>query len=785
MSLLHLVVPLDPLADTFAEAVASELSTKALEWLPDQIRLRFSSSEVLAEPTGQGVGTLGKKILAEVRQRALSNVDIAVILDAGAQQGRQCLEDLVCRRIPAFPVDTARRLYVIIPARQDGESHVRDCWAAARGDKDALANQWREVHFVMEPPTKEGESGPGWPRHLIEAFCMTNFTPGARTLLDERLCGAHHKSCSSSFRRCVFTPETWHRYHVLRSTKDLTQRQRITENFELDAECDQFLSARRVLQALYDLPMPTVDQGLLSLPTVLPATADAQLLLRLLEDFRMKVNEACEQHREADVLRRATAARHFQDRVTEFMDKEQTSLQGYDRALYFRGQTNARILAPAQHRLPLGALLQAQLPRLVNGISQFMRERSPTPVTDLPARASLSTIAMKLQQLEESIQSSAWPDTHLCVKVALLKHVQTLNLWFALAAAGDLPNSARAEDAKKYLGELLSENATGAVDSVVQECFTALEKTLGDLVQEGTSHAKVLSELKGRHPWWYKLTHWGGEYSEQCRELAVRIRQLRSAYGELARSVNAYWRTVQPQLLLEAHTLLIMRLSRELRGELGEQGVALVEFDETVGKAHEKACAELDAIPEEFEIHGADHPFLNKAQLELLYVRCGPSTIEEYVRILAAGKGQEGKTWGQWALVDLNEYMDRLDSYCEKRYESLPEIDLPLLMFHHFPELVAPRMCQMLQSAANELLPLNDQNLRERRYMVSVGFPADACTPLREHDSVFVFRNRQVSLEDAEWACTSRSSRLELTFTISLYGFRPEDYLYWEVGATR
>lgn len=132
----------------------------------------------------------------------------------------------------------------------------------------------------------------------------------------------------------------------------------------------------------------------------------------------------------------------------------------------------------------------------------------------------------------------------------------------------------------------------------------------------------------------------------------------------------------------------------------------------------------------------------------------------------------------------LDAYLQNLPSYCSRRFDRLPQLDLSSLMFQDFSDMIVPRIRQTVEMAATHLIPLTKENLHERTFHMLLGFPERHRDQLAASESQIVWQQSRVSLNPTCVAYVDNADFARLDLTLSLAGFGLQDHVYLGVFAS-
>jgi len=783
---LSLVISLDTFADSFVEALLERT-----EYWP---RARSSNREGFWYKAADWIGTapldhekslekLGDDILSKLNNRNVELVDIVVILSPGNSEATALFLPLQHYLEQFLPVPTMRRIYAIYPRRPRELAEFYRNFKELKKKMATLKYALRESNLMIAPQEASGGSI-AWPKYQIEACAMVNNMPECRSKLDEFLTNHNCTTISYGYSRCVFHQQLWRNYFVLRCKKDLTEREAIQESIDLDLRAAELISQTSLIGANYSiesepksLPKVTIKTGIESDYSREPLSRSYEKLREQQDCNHAKILDA--EKPQFDRLRATYCA--F---LVDILDQNPTSLAGFEKALYLHKAIVSMLINPYSHQKPLGTLINTSmvpvLNHLIDGVKSLSEPENvaTSNLENLPRQSTKAEIHQKSEQIRNAVQAGLWRGEKLCIKSALLRILQGIGkmLKYSSALAREDTDEETGATVECSLTELLINKISKVLEEPIAMAIEALDDEFNKLKQQYEDNRKSLDGLATEYGLLQKVMN-RISYHEKKRAMLNEIEATDRRCVEWAKSTNIFILAVEPLLTFCERLRLVMKLLQERLRTIEETGRFLIAFDRLLTKVQEDIGSALSLIPDgTVEEDDLELSFLSKSDMEQLYSRFGQATTGDYIPWLLRDSGQ---SWGKWATSHLLAFVTQLDRYCEERFDDrVPMLDLPKLMFDYFPNLVEPRVRRLVRIAAEQLIPLARNNLRERWYHMMFGFPQDCIAQLKAFDPSLTYTDISVSTNPTQVVYVANDDPMTLELTMSVCGFCMKDYIY-------
>jgi hypothetical protein len=756
---LQLSISTDPFGDSLLAATSScepEIATPPA----NRLHLQFGSRQWLKEgqTLQETLDALAQEIMAQLQNRPIEQVDILLFLGLDQPEAVTKITSVYGLLERFLRVLTTRRLVAALPhtlpelrqARENFQNLIQALATTQQG--------LRELQVLILP-----ESNPGqplrWLAQQVVPHEVVNQVSPCRLALDSLLVLCHPPSRAASYSACIFVRAAWQNYWCIRTTVDLTTSQSIKHDEPLDQAAALFAQRHNLARSQYEIkfgPMPqlgppaVVEQFAAEVGT---RPADQALDQFTLELMRVQIIRTT-----AGESRLRTICSDYDQELTRLLELSPGLLEGFWQALYFHNQVCALhsryITTPGEFWKHFGREVLANLNHTLECANLFSPGLGLTPVV---AEDLDEVLYAKIKQDTAILQKASWPSdwsaAHKAVLACLRLAGQILGNWSSVC-----------NEKSAFLEQTRA--VAEAADQFLCAQRQALDERLKSIREEAPVPDQFLARLR------FALTQKG----RVNRLIQDEKRKAQTAYATWRYQADSFLKLAGGWLCLLTKLEAVAAGLQEEQKALAETGAYLVAARDRFHRAHIAAQAEWDAVPDKLPDTPTEISFLGKAEMEALYQQFGPAKVERYLRHLRE-LSDPGPGWSmKWALAV---YVERIVAYAERTCASV-EIDLPILMMGHFPELVPNRLKQVVEISAQGLIPLTPENLTERRLHMAWGFAQDCLGQIKPACEAQIYRNDQVSLLPANLTFYPNFSRDRLDLTLSVCGFRFEDYLYWD-----
>lgn len=761
---LQLLFSLDSLADSFIEALRTSSVLHHENIRTDQIRCWLTSSQWLdseSPDTGASLTKLSDIVLSKLNNRQIDEVDICLLLYARDSQTTETFLPLYRYFERFLRVVTTRRLAVIYPRQAAELSRFRENFTKLWKQASTTACDLREIHLMVVPEKNTGKSIQ-WPLTQVESYYMVNLMKQCRSKLDELLSTCASPCCNTSYARCVFDQNAWRNYYILRSKLDLTKSCLINRDSKLNLQAKEFAETNSLVEGNYQVQFPSLSMGRVNVKDSLEMDRAENPTQHLFQEFRLRENEAFERIKESEFPRFDALEQACQADLALVLDEDKKSLDGFRRALYLHHTILDMANNPRTHQsLMAGHIVEKEIIPVINhiikGVNTLLGHQRLGGLADEVAE---TTIDLKVKQIQDAMEQAKWSGAKLGIQNAFSKALQIIRMMQHIS----MPNEIIDDETEK----------------AVEKSLIAIDDELNKLREELDEKKQSLVQLKTEFAGFRRLRKIF-LYKKRKRKILDEIETINERYRQWGSSSNIYMQEIGHFLAFYGRLRLIAALLAEERGRLKQAAHTLTKFGDILTNEHKRLQNELSRIPQGPVKNDVELSYLSKSDMERLYQKFGPAEIDDYIKALLLNSEEVGKTWGQWALLHIDGYLNQSDTYCRARFDAVGSLDLPMLMFDYFPDLAVGRLKNLIQSTANILLPLCERNLTERRYQMMFGFPSDVTTQLQSLERNIVYENRRISLEKAHVVYVDNNDRMCLDLNFSLCNFPPEDYLYWDL----
>ena len=785
---LLLIVSLDPRADSFLSSVLDLASEWPRGRDPQQECFTYPSTEWRRDRVGAGdqaFDKLGEQILSELAGRQVSSVDICLLLSAPAPEALDAFLPLCLyleERCPDAP--TTRRAYILLPSETAELKHFMAAFADLMRKATTTRRRLDEVHLIGAQG-KVDASQPSWPLGLKGAFGMLRFMDGCSGLLTQALTPQDSPCCNSFYGRIWYDREAWKQYYVLRSRLDLTARERINGSPSLERRAEEFIGARRAIEECYEVGAVQSTSVKLVMRSSLATDERARIVESMCEEFLTQRGPADAQLLKMQEMKVEKLGQAYGRLLADLIEQELDSLSGVEQSRYLHVGVLKLIDSPFSHGLLLKTVVRPRMIRLINEGIRYLRDiAGQDMLQSLPAVADDDSVHRKIAQVLSIAESLSQQSTaQLPVLLALttiLGHTDcALSLLAALDGGPVGDDQIRAMLQKPFASLLAEHLAPDMMREAVLEACRGLDEGHAGLKAK---HAKAVADLRAlRRDFglWRRLVD--GAYKRQKRDLKLGIRQAQKDYKHWGRMVSGCLSFAAECLAFHADMRLVRRFFAARRSMFEQTGSFLVRFDQQLDAFLSRADADSRKIPEGPVVRQeVEVSFLSRSNMERLYQKFTRPTIREYVRWLT---GKSGLQWGAWALSHLDSYLEKMPEYVEKYcWQSLPSLDLPNLMFVHFPDDLDTRLQHLVAILSSHVIPLvPGRHLNERRYHLIYGFPRAHVKQLMQHRPALDFENRSLTLNPAQIEVVDNRDDFSLDLIFSVAGVRVEDHQYRRV----
>ena len=776
---LQLLISLDSLADTFLDDLIASVGDDENKGREDVLCFWFRSSDWLAEDVADinaGLRELGDAILLRMDNRLVESVDIALALSARDSQSAERFLP-VYRHLERFlPVVTTRRLYVIYPRRASALTEFRRNFTRLLRETSSTQHDLRQIRFLIAPEDEDAD-GRSWSRTQLESYRMVNLMGDCRAKLDSLLSAQEFPCSDSGYARCVFEREKWREYYLLRTRLDLTERQRITDDAELDSCARQFVRDSLPVENLYRIGYPRLSMGA---PRVRPeqgASRPAASLLGLYKEAMVKETSSSARITQSEEPRLTACEESYLQFLINTIDEDSTSLAGVERALYLHTRICQTLDDPGEHRSALHDLVSNATVDVINAFVDCLGSLGVQDGLDQMAESGgAAGLQRKIEQIDSAIRGEDWSDEKLIVRTAIVRLLDTVRRMNEVTERDD-----RGLQGRSFVDDVLSLQLLGdELDLPIKEALRDLDSRLETVRQEQQARQNEIEKLDADYGPLKKLTK-AFTYRKSKRALRDAMQETEGAQQEWSKTTKAFLAALSPYLTLCARLRLVQILLRREIGRMESVGEFLLAFDRAMAQARRATEETLERFTTEPEDADVAISFLDRSDMETLYRGFGEAHISSYIDTLLRGRDQVLSSWGSWAVNGLAKYVDQLDPYSSARFTQVTSLDLPILMSHYFPQHVVPRVRKVAEMAAGRLLPLRESNLASRHYLMILGFPSGTTPQLQENQDEFRYSNPRVSLHESQPAYVDNADPFSLDLTLNLCGFCIEDYLYWGV----
>jgi len=760
---LQLLISLDSMGDSFIEALRASSASIRPNLRNDEelIRCWFTSSqwmETESSVTQASLTRLSDAILLKLNNRHLDSVDICIILYAKNLAVTETFLPLYRHFDHFLPVVTTRRIYVIYPRKATELTDFRNNFTELLRDAANAAYGLREVHLLIAPEETANQSI-HWSESEIESYCMVNLLNQCRARIDGLLTNRDHPFSNSSYHRIIFDQEAWQTYYILRSKLDLTSHDLITSNRTLNFKARNFVEENSLIERCYEVEFPSLSMGAVNIGSDSETDQTHDSTIPLFKDFIVRQNETYEDIRESEFASLEDLDQAYETCLIEVLDEDNQSLIGLSRAVYLHKAVLGITKNPDIHQKLIDEhIIIKQLVPTINHIVRCINALfGHHELGTLESKPAETTIDLKLEQIQTSMNEAEWTDWRSIISTVfsgMLEKIEEIR---------NLPMPVTVMD----------KNIEAAIYGSLKELDGELDKLKKELKEKNQS----LEALETEFTMIKRITK-RSSYRERKQTILDEIESTDRQYNKLITSANIYMEAISQFLTLCEHMRLISEMLKRTQNKINQTASVLNNSYNILTVKHEELQYMLNRIPEGPVRDGVELSYLSKSNMESLYQQFDPPEIGNYINLLLSDSDEFDQTWGQWALVHLDIYLARLDLYCQGLYNSIPQLDLPILMFKYFNQELVVRLKYLVQFASETILPLCERNLAERRFQMMFAFPDDVIVQLGEVEEKIVYENLRISLEKSDIIYVNNADRMRLDLNFMLCGFQLKDYIY-------
>lgn len=756
---LQLCLSTDRLGDSLLAATSPgtpEIATPPANCL----RLQFGSPQWLKEgrASQETLDSLAQEIMVQLQNRPIEQVDILLFLGLDQPEAVTRITS-VYRLLERFlRVLTTRRLVATLPHTLPELSRSRENFRNLIRELATTEQSPREVQVLLLPETKPGQPV-HWLAQQVVPHQIVNQVSPCRMALDSLLVLCQPPSRAASYSACVFDRAAWQHYWRIRTTLNLTACEFIQQDDALDLAAVQCAQRHSLAKGQYEIRFGSMPQlGPLAVAEQLEAEVATRPANQALDRFTLELMRVQSTRATAGESRLRTISEEYGQEMTLLLEQTPSSLDGFWRALYFHNEVCAlqsrHANAPEEFWRHFGAEVLANLNRTLKCANLFSPGLGLNPVL---GEDLVDVLLARLKQDTATLQAASWPsdwgEAYKAVLACLSLCGQMLRNW---------PSAC--DEKTGFLEQMRA--VTQAADQFLAAHREALDNRL-KAIREG---APAPEGLWGR--FMFALTQKG----KVKRRIQDESRKAQTAYATWRDRADSFLELAGGWLCLLTKLEAVAAGLRKEEKALCGTGAYLVTARDQFQRAHTASQTAWDAVPDKLPDTPTEISFLGKAEMETLYQKFGPAKVERYLHHLRASSEPHPGWSMKWALAA---FVGTLTDYAERTCASV-ELDLPIMMMTHFPELVPGRLQKVAAKSAQGLIPLTPENLTERRLHMAWGFAQDYLSQVRPACEMQIYRNDRVSLVPTNRTFYPNYSRDRLDLTLSVCGFRFEDYLYWD-----
>lgn len=762
---VHIVVSLDHLSDQFVSAIQKTWQERREAKSRDLLFLPYLSEAWKAKdmvPAAENLGNLGNTILKELANRPVQSIELCAVFTAWDAQSTQTFLQLYQYFDSFLRMVTTRRIYAIYPQQPDDLGKFRKNFTELLTSASEKNYQFHEIQLMISPEDNDVSTSP-WPPYQVEAYGALNFSAESRAVLDEVLNSCEHRFCNSSYGRFVFYPDMWQRYFILRAKRDLIESLPVTGDTTLDCTAEGFIQDNGLITTPYAFRFPVVMLGRVTIEEDLDFVQDTRPVQQLYERSQAQYIPQKDRLLKTERQRLEKTEESYRALLATALDKKRP-LDGLKKALYIH-QAMVNILEDSKAQRPLlrEYVIHSDGIELVNSVMNSISLMTGGHLERIDISASDSRdsrMSLMFRRARGMMQDYHWSPATQGIPDVLCDML------------GYLEKRLQATEVAELIDEKITER--------VVRSLTELDQGLKQLQEIFLGKKGDMEALKEKYRGIHRFTR-RGAYQQERNAILKAIAEINQQYREWGRLTNILLEVTERFLFFHDRVQWIKQLLEETHDRIKETGLFLIKLDDAVTRSYDATKQALDGIPDGPVWDGVEFSFLSKADMEALYQKFGPVKVIDYAHSLIPYENALKMTGEEQAFRLLNEYPIQLESYCMAKFNTLPKLDLPSLLFHHFRELVVPRINELIHGIAQTLLPLREAHQKERKYQLILKIPSGVATQLQGLEQDFAYTNQRVSLHDPIITYVSATNQMQLELIMSLCGFRIDDYLYWEV----
>lgn len=761
---LQLLISLDELADSFLLTL-KDYDDKLIRkrYRSDLKFCCFKSFEWRAEESSDPLLELSNAILRKLGGADIQNVDIGFIMYAN----NNCIRELfipLYERLEGFldvRIITYRIFFIYPqPVQIKTLTEFRKNYTLLQSAVSETENNLREIHLMQAPKEKEDGGGWEWTKNQVESYLVLRNIASYLSNLDALFAGVKSPCCHSTHGRCRYIEETWKQYYKNRTIQDLTERTTPTNPDDLTEGIAKF-SHSNLLFADGKIEFPPMAIDEIKIKDDLQLENSDVPLSESFEKYLKEEDSICRYIIEKNQTQIVKTKKLYKNLLKDIQGKQLTSLMGFEKALY----AHRKMLKIAEERqVTLEPILNK---KLIDVLNHFIQNIPRIGCIKLPATVKAEDCSKKvLESKVKEIQDALWSASGLSDEFTIIRNIFS-KLLYNILKIMDTSEPEKIKDQEM-------ESEIGNAVSVLDNLFVKIK-------DDFYNKKDLLNAHKKEHGFFSRL--FSPSYSQKKNLIKNEIENIQKQYRHWGDAVNLFLGTLNNFLSLYAPWKLLSKLPleeqlEEERNQLKDAGIYLEIFDKAISDVRSDVDGFISTIPKEPVMKENEMSFLCLPEFEKLYKKYKLADISKYLGNTTNTDDKEQDLWEQC----FNRFIPRIDSHAESLFsdETLPKLNLTVLLSKYFPELRVSRIIFLIESLAKELIPLVQKNLKNRYYQMFYSSDSVLGVLLEDDKKNILYENRNVTLKETEFKFIENKDSNNLDLTINLTGFKVEEYLYWD-----
>lgn len=761
---LQLIISMDELADSFLTNL-EDYDDKLLRncYRPDLKLCYFKSSEWLKEESSDPLSELTNTILRTLDGDDFKSIDIGLIMYANNNRIVELFLPLYQKLVEdSFKVLITYRIFFIYPQPLQIKTltEFSKNYTSLQAAVTEPAYSLREIHLLLAPKEKKDGAEREWTKNQLETYLALQRIASYRSNLDALLARVKSPCSNSSHGRCVYNDGIWKEYYKNRTIQDLTERSPAANPDELNEIISNF-SVSYLLFADGKIEFPPVSIREIEIKGDLEFVNSDSPLSESYQKYLEDEKSACRYIVEKNHSRIVKTKKMYQELLKDVQGRNATSLMGFEKALY----AHRKMVEIVEERQV--TLEPVTNKKVIDVLNNFIKNIIPMGCLKMPDPIKAEDCRRKVIETKiKEVQDAMWSKSGLTNEFTIIRNIFS-KLLYNIEKEMDISAPEKIQDPNL---ELEIDNAISDLDNLFAEIKDDFYKK-----------KELLKTHRREHGLFRRI--FSPSYNRKKKIIQNEIENIQKKYLNWGENVNLFLETLNNFLYLYEPWKLFSKLPleeqlEEERNNIKEAGNYLEIFDKALSDVRSDANDFIDSIPKSPVMDRNEMSFLCCPEFEKLYKEYKQADIFKYLEDITSADDEKQDFWE----LCFNKFIPKINSHAESLFnnETLPKLNLTVLMEKYFPELRVSRIRFLINSLIPELIPLVQKNLKSRYYQMLYSSNPGMELLLRNDEENILFENPDVSLNDTEFVYIENNDMNNLDLTINLVGFKVEEYLYWD-----